>query len=112
MVVAGILALTTWLLTPGTLGDWLATLGVQLTFHYVSVASRLSEAHALHPVGEVHCRQWLLRYLIAKETVWAAAFLYAHLYPPLVGTVLFLLYPWWRRYWRRRHPRLPIPRIL
>ena len=102
--VALVLGLSTLLLTQGRAQDWVATIAVWITFGHASVAHRLEEVQAKRATPEVHCRQWLTRYLVAKESCWILAFVWAGLYPPLVGTALFLLYPAWRRLYRAYFP--------
>ncbi len=65
----------------------------------MSVASRLEEAQPRE--ATVQCVAWLRRYLFTKELLWVSTFLLSGLYPPIVGCVLFFLYPFWRRYWRK-----------
>jgi hypothetical protein len=102
--VAVLLLATTALLTPGRLADWLAAAAVQFSFHHASVADRLAESEASRPAPSVHCHRSQRHYLIAKELFWVAAFLLSGLYPPLVGSCVFLLYPYWRRWYRSRRP--------
>lgn len=98
--------------------EWLAALGVQLGFHHASVANRLQEAeegrasaargavteHSLW-VHHVECVRWLNRYWVGKELAWVAYFLATGAVSPLVGCAVFLLHPFWRRYYRSRWPR-------
>lgn len=104
-VAALLLSLTTALFTPNRLTDWVAVLAVLASFGHMSVASRLEEAQGKKEVALVSCVLWLRRYLWAKEGLWIFTFLLSHLYPPLVGSVLFVFYPVWRRYHRGRQEK-------
>ena len=50
----------------------------------------------------VHCYQWAARYFTAKEALWFVYFVAHRSWSALAGVGLFLLYPVWRRWWRRR----------
>lgn len=114
----------------GTWLDALGALAVVLTFGHTTIAERMREKQARLPItisaGEIHnggrviavpaqaveigqvdfveCHALLTKYLIGKEIAWVAFFLISKSYPALVGCGLFLLYPVWRKWWRRRHP--------
>lgn len=105
LVVFCILFISTYFLTENRLQDWLSALAVQITFHYVSVANRLEEAQEvkIQGINFVECKKWLTRYLVSKELLWICVFLISNLYPPLIGTILFLIYPFWRKIWRKYH---------
>lgn len=98
--VTAVLALVA-LVSGGTGPAWLAALAVVLTFAHVQVATRLDEAEMSRPVAVVVCRAWLDRYLVAKEAVWVALFAITGAWPAVVGCAVFLLYPGWRRFYRR-----------
>jgi hypothetical protein len=111
-------SLSSAVLLLGKAGDWrewLAALGVQLGFHHASVANRLQEAQEMlqkhsgaldsMPMTRAHhveCVRWLSRYWVAKELAWVAYFLATGAVSPLVGCVVFLLHPLWRRWYRSR----------
>ena len=71
----------------------------------MSVADRLREAVEASPDPEVSCHRWLLRYLITNEVLWVAYYGLLGAWNGLVGAGLFLLYPAWRRLYRRWYPR-------
>lgn len=88
--------------------EWLAAAAVLATFGHASVAERLREREAARPVVSVDCHRWLGRYYVAKELLWVAFFVATEAYAALVGCAVFLAYPAWRRWWRRRRP-MPAP---
>lgn len=81
--------------------QWLSALAVLLSFAHAQVASRLDEAEERRTERVVHCRAWLVRYLVAKEAAWVAVFALTGAWPAVAGCALFLAYPAWRRWWRR-----------
>lgn len=87
-------------LAAGGGAHWLSALAVALSFCHAQVASRLDEAEERRSQIGVHCRAWLARYLVAKEIAWVSYFVLTGSWPALVGCVLFLAYPVWRRWWR------------
>jgi hypothetical protein len=118
LVVAGSLAGA--LFAFGKAGDWrewVAALGVQLGFHHASVANRLQEAEEGRVwqqlkaggigdyVAHVQCVGWLSRYWVLKEIAWVAYFLSTGAVSALVGCGVFLVHPFWRRWYRGRFPR-------
>lgn len=125
-------ALAGALIVSGRGGDWrewVAALGVQFGFHHASVANRLQEAEegrSRRPRGEcipdgaptcacirtakgdahrVECVRWLDRYWVGKELAWVTYFLSTGAVSALVGCAVFLLHPFWRRWYRARQAR-------
>jgi hypothetical protein len=96
---AGVLAVVSEL-GGGGLIQRLSALAVLLSFAHAQVASRLDEAEERRVERAVHCRAWLVRYLVAKEAAWVAVFGLTGAWPAVAGCALFLLYPLWRRWWR------------
>lgn len=100
-------------------GGWVELIGataVILTFGHAQVADRFAEQEAKN-VGfipfaseeeyqrtiskSVYCYKWTTRYLVSKELVWVIYFVVHRSWSALAGCSLFLIYPIWRRYWRR-----------
>jgi hypothetical protein len=50
----------------------------------------------------VECYRWARRYFVTKELFWCAYFALRGSWSALAGVGLFLLYPLWRRWWRKR----------
>lgn len=84
--------------------QWVGAAAVWVTSRHMSVADRLREKEELGLERPVECVHWLERYWIAKEGLWLVYFVTLGAWPALVGVGLFLGYPLWRRWWRRRHP--------
>lgn len=104
LVVAAIMASTAFL-TGNRWQEWLGALAVQLTFHHAAISDRMAERQARMTTPDVSCYQWSTRLFVGKELVWLAYFTASRTYSALVGVVVFLAYPVWRRYWRRVHGR-------
>ncbi len=98
------LVLASIALVRGAWQEWLATAAVLATFGHASIAERLREREAMRDATAVSCYRWLDGYYVAKELLWVAFFLATSAYVALVGCAVFLAYPVWRRWWRRRHP--------
>jgi len=100
-VVAGVMSGVA-LATGGRFADWVCAAAVLATFAFAQVGDRMAEREAARPVPDVHC--WSLRYFVSKEALWALFFTLTHAWLALVSVGVFLAYPVWRRWWRRRHP--------
>jgi hypothetical protein len=100
-LVALILFLTVKL-TKGGYTEYLGSLAVLFTFSHASISNRLTEKEALRKVPEVSCYKWSLRYFIGKEILWFIYFIVHKSWAALVGVILFLIYPVWRSYYRRK----------
>ena len=99
--------------------EWVAALGVQLGFHHASVADRLREVQeglnkhtgvlGSMPMTRAHhvaCVAWLQRYWVGKELAWVVFFLATGAVSALVGCAVFLLHPFWRRWYRGLYPEI------
>jgi hypothetical protein len=84
--------------------QWIAAAAVLGTFAHMQVGDRLQEREAAREQPTVECHALLARYLVAKEALWVAFFALSGSWTALAGVPLFLLYPFWRRWWRTRHP--------
>lgn len=96
--------------TPTSAVAWLGAVAVWLSARHASVADRLREAEEARQVRDlgsaaVHCVGWLDRYWVAKEVCWIGYFVLLGAWPALVGSLRFLVWPWWRRAYRRWRPR-------
>ncbi len=88
--------------------EWIGVLAVLVTFGHTQIADRLHEREAqryqIDKSAEVECYWKLNYYFYIKEILWFTYFVFLGAYSALVGVFLFLLYPIWRRYWRKKHP--------
>jgi hypothetical protein len=107
IVAFGVLAVTALVSGKG-LVEWIGVAAVFFSFAHMSVADRLREREeARKDKGEVvlvECFYKLDRYFMLKEICWFAYFLLLGAWSALAGVFLFLVYPLWRRVWRKYHP--------
>jgi hypothetical protein len=82
----------------------LAAVAVLLTFGHAQVADRMAEQEELREKPSVNCFRMLWFYFIGKEIFWLLYFFLNHSFSALVGVITFLLYPAWRRAYRRKYP--------
>lgn len=81
-----------------------ASLAVFFTFLHAQVADRMQERQAILETPDVHCHWKLNWFFVIKEFLWISFFLMTSAYAALSGGVLFFLYPFWRKYWRKINP--------
>jgi len=84
--------------------DWVALAAVTLTFMHAQIADRMREQDEARVQPAVGCRRWVDHYFMAKETLWITFFLMSGSYTPIVGSVIFFVYPIWRKFYRKSHP--------
>lgn len=75
---------------------------VLASFAHGQVSDRLAERDAARAVPEVHCVAWARRYFLAKEALWLVYFVAKGAWSALVGCAVFLVYPAWRAWYRRK----------
>lgn len=86
--------------------EWIGTAAVIFTFKHASIADRLAERQGVKKEEhqEVKCYKKLHVFYYIKEVLWLTYFLIHKAYAPIVGVAIFLLYPIWRKIWRKYHP--------
>ena len=82
--------------------EWVGAAAVWITFMHGQVADRLSADQAARPEASVPCWRWAGRYFVTKEILWMLYFILSQTWSALACVVLFLLYPVWRRFYRKR----------
>jgi hypothetical protein len=75
-------------------------LAVLVTFMHGQVADRMAEKQAAMVKPDVDCYRFSQIYYVTKELLWIFYFYLLNSYAALVGAVLFLIYPLWRKYYR------------
>jgi hypothetical protein len=103
LIVAHLLAVV-WVLTGAKPVELLGAAAVVLTFAHAQVSDRMAEREARRVTPDVHCYRWSLRYFVGKELLWLAYFAAHRSWSALVGVGVFLVYPLWRGWYRRRWP--------
>lgn len=94
--------------TGNELKDWLCAVAVLLEFGEATIVDRLIEERDSEEIRRhTNSLRKLLPYTFIRETLWVIYFVLVHSYSALVGCFVFLLYPFWRKFWRRIHPHKP-----
>jgi hypothetical protein len=109
LFVAVVLALVAAVTTPSfsAIGDaqalrsalviWLSALAVLGSFLHAKVGYRMAEALAAQEAPPASCHEWSGTYWASKELLWLVVFLLSGAYPAIAGSIIFILYPAWRR---------------
>ncbi len=90
--------------------EWIGVLAVFFTFKHTIIAERLQEAEAERAKKEglesvtVECYPKLGQNFIIKECLWFVYFILLGAWSALAGVIIFLLYPLWRKYYRKNRP--------
>ena len=103
VVVFSILATVT-ILTGNKPVEWIGTFAVLFTFGHAAISNRLTERQEKMSVPDVECYKWSDRYFILKEMLWFVYFLLYRSYAALVGVIIFIFYPFWRKAYRKWKP--------
>ena len=82
----------------------ICSLVVFFTFLHAQVADRMQERQAILEKPDVHCYWKSNWFFTIKECLWITFFIMIKSYAALSGAILFSLYPFWRKYWRRIKP--------
>lgn len=104
IIVAIILICVTLVTSNGTLTEWIGAAAVFCAFNHAQISDRLAERQAIKVVPDVKCYWKLIWFFITKEILWFTYFMLQHSYAALVGVILFILYPIWRKIWRHYYP--------
>lgn len=111
-VIESTFVLSTLILTALLAGqkwqEWIAVFAVYFTFKHASVSNRMEEQQALRKSnGErvtVECYQKSTVFFYYKELLWFAYFALTNSYSALAGVIVFLMYGWWRKTYRKYNP--------
>jgi hypothetical protein len=98
-VIAAVLFSVT-LIFANNLVNWLSTFAVLFTFNHAQIADRLKERQKKMEVPDVECYHKLDKLFVIKEILWITTFIIIGSYAAIVGSVMFALYPLWRKYYR------------
>jgi hypothetical protein len=88
--------------------EWIGVLAVFFTFKHTIISERLQEAEAeraqVDGLGSVtvECYPKLGQNFLIKEVLWFGYFVLLGAWSALAGVVIFLLYPSWRKQYRKR----------
>lgn len=84
--------------------ELIATAAVFFTFLHAQMGNRLQEAEAAKDKPSVENAWHIVLFQIAKESLWVVFFFMTQAWAALVGAIVFLAYPFWRKWYRKRHP--------
>lgn len=85
-----------------TTADVICVIAVWVTFMQAQVSDRMQEKQAVMVVPDIECYKWSNRYFYVKEILWVVFFLLLKSYPALIGSVAFLIYPYYRKLYRKK----------
>lgn len=77
--------------------NWISAFAVLGSFLHAKVGYRMSEAMEAAAMPEVSCYKYSGKYWIGKEILWFFVFLLSGAYPAIVGNIIFIIYPAWRK---------------
>lgn len=103
-IVIGAVLIAQLFFTRFTYQEIICSLAVFFTFLHAQIADRMQERQAILETPDVHCHWKLNWFFTIKEFLWITFFLMTSAYAALTGAILFFLYPFWRKYWRRIKP--------
>ena len=87
--------------------EWLGASAVLASFGHAQVSDRMAEQEAARAVPSVPCFRRAQQYFLTKEVLWCAYFVSKGAWSALVGCGVFLAYPAWRAWYRKRRPVSP-----
>lgn len=90
--------------TRGGLTELVGACAVLAAFAHAQVSDRFAEREAVRSKPDVACWRWSRRYFLIKEVLWCVYFVMHQSTSALVGVGVFIAYPLWRAWWRKRHP--------
>lgn len=103
-VVLAILTVPLFFAKEIRLSELVVTAAVFFTFCHASVADRMQERQAAMATPDVHCYWKSNYYFMAKEFLWITFFIMIKSWAALTGAVVFFLYPFWRKFYRKKYP--------
>ena len=103
-IVVGAVLIVQLFFTRFALPEITASLAVFFTFLHAQVGDRMQERQATMEIPDVHCYWKLNWYFWIKEFLWISFFLMNGAYAALSGAIMFFIYPFWRKYWRKIKP--------
>lgn len=101
IIVIGLVLCTIDIVFANNLINWITTLAILFTFNHAQIGDRLQERQHKMDQPTVECYYKLNKLFTIKEILWIISFLLMHNYSAIVGSCLFALYPYWRKYYRK-----------
>ncbi len=108
--VVFVILISTALISNKGLIEFIGVFAVYITFLYITVADRLAESQynkkQQNEKIEVECYPKLEKYFYLKEVLWFIYFAFLGAWSAIVGVIVFLVYPIWRKSWRKYNEKL------
>src|SRR5688572_20481526 len=97
LVVATTLIVRNIVTRKGGWVEWVGAAAVLVNFGHASIADRMAAKQAEMVKPDVECYRLANWYYLNKEFLWLLYFVLKGSYSALVGCVVFILYPVWRK---------------
>lgn len=89
--------------TGGTWPNRVTALALVFTFAHAQIADRMAEQQE-RSADQIECWRKAAYFWVTKEALWITVFALTKLWTAIIGAVVFLLYPVWRKWYRKRRP--------
>lgn len=99
-----IVLLLTWFFTGHLWIELIGVIAVFCGFVCTSIGDRLAEKQSQETKPSVNCFRLFWYFFLVKEISWLVYFSYKGAWSALIGCIVFILYPFWRKLWRKIHP--------
>ena len=103
-LVASTVFVLTAELTGGSWPNRITAVALFFSFMHGQVSDRMAEGQAMM-ANPISCYRHAGRYWVAKEVSWITVFILAELWAAIAGSLTFLAYPAWRKWYRTRYPK-------
>lgn len=99
-IIVFILLITISEIIGGNLINRITSVALLFTFMHCQITYRLSESQTSNEdINKVSCYKYANYYWIFKEMLWITIFILSELWTAIVGSIIFLIYPLWRKYY-------------
>jgi hypothetical protein len=85
---------------------WLSALAVFCSFLHAQVGTYMAEDMSHTEIPLTPCFHKLGEYWVYKEILWFLVFFISGAYPAIAGSVIFLLFPVWRKIYKQERQRI------
>lgn len=103
-IIVACISIIVWLFTGANWIELIGCFAVQAAFGHAAITDRLTEREHLKEKPDVYCYAWSTRYFFCKELLWLMYFVINGSWSAVVGVFVFLIYPFWRKIYRKHRP--------
>ncbi len=82
--------------------NWVTMCAILMTFNCAQIGDRLQEGQRKMVLPTIDCFHKMNKLFSAKEILWMLAFVLMKNYAAIIGSVLFFVYPFWRKFYRSK----------